>query len=47
MIKRFCVICLSICIAAGMVLGVISSNPIRNNQDAVTICDMSAIEVSC
>lgn len=45
MFKKLCVITLSLCIAAAMVLGV---NHLDNHDaEAVSMCDMSPGEVLC
>ena len=45
MIKKMCVVFLSLCIAAAMVLGV---NHLDNHDaEAVSMCEMDAAEVSC
>lgn len=47
MLKKLCVIFLSVCIAATMILGVNFSCSCSNIHDCVTLCDMSAGKVLC
>ncbi len=44
MFKKLCVVFLSLCIVAAMVLGVNASYSNVNEQNTVTMCDMDAVE---
>ena len=42
MFNKLCVICLSACIAVGMVLGVTAHYSSDNDQDNITMCILEA-----
>ena len=46
MLKKLCVISLSVCIAAAMILGVNSACSASNDQGAVTMCILEVEEES-